>query len=206
MRSAFVTMVFAVAAAGGCGGTTFYDVEGGPPIADYRGKKVVVLPFTAGAIEGMTNSEAREAGMDGFAAALFGGPFSLVDREAIKDLLKERDLSDSDLFEGVGGEVRKMLPADAIIVGKVTTCRQQGDPNALNRSEVDLSVRGIDVQTGIQFFVARQRAVSSLGGFGIGHIRLGKRPATSAKELLTEVCKNLAAELKKPPAKPEGSP
>lgn len=206
MRSAFVAMVFAAAVAGGCGGTTFYDVEGGAPIADYRGKKVIVLPFTAGAIEGMTNNEAREAGQDGFAAALFGGPFQMVDREAIRELLKERELSESDFSEGVSGDVRKLLPADAIITGKVTTCRQQGDPNAPNRTEVDLSVKGIDVQTGVQFFVARQRAVSTLGGFGIGHIRLGKSPARPAKELLTEVCKNLAAELKKPPAKPEGSP
>ncbi len=179
----------------GCGGTSWYDVEGGPPIADYRGKALVVKPFEAVEVQGMSNREASERAAQSFGDALFGGPYQIVSREKMNQILEEKGLSD---VEGVDPQkLGAIVQAAAVVFGKVLVCKESGSPPS--SSEAYVSVKAVDVGTGVEFFRASQRAVGTLSGFGIGHVRLGKRPAQSSKELLDQICKNLAELFKQPP-------
>ncbi|MCI0341784.1 MAG: hypothetical protein L0216_11655 [Planctomycetales bacterium] len=198
--TASATVLAAVLA--GCGGTSWYEVEGGPPIADYRGKALVVKPFEAVEVQGMSNREASERAAQSFGDALFGGPYQMVSREKMNQLLEEKGLSD---VEGVDPQkLGAIVQAAAVVFGKVLVCKESGSPPS--SSEVYVSVKAVDVGTGVEFFRASQRAVGSLSGFGIGHMRLGKKPAQSAKELLEQICKNLAELFKQPPAGAAASP
>jgi hypothetical protein len=204
LRTSLLTLLLALTAlfAAGCGGTTFYDVEGGAPTQDFRGKRFFIKTFEAGAVEGMYNEEAAEFTTGRFEKAIFGTTFKLVGRgEGLKAILAERNLAETDLVAMDSKSIAKLLEADAVVTGKVITAKQAGTGDATKSSEAEVSVTVTNMQ-GEVFFTASQRAVSTAGGgIGLGHIKMfTSTPALPVKDLIGDICKNLAALLKAAPS------
>jgi len=207
VRSTFLVLMLGLIAlmAAGCGGTTFYDVEGSAPTQDFRGKRLFIKPFHAGAVEGMYNQEAVEFTTGRFEKAIFGTTFKLVKRgDSLKTILAERNLAESDLVDMDTKTLGKLVEADAIVTGKVITAKQEGSGDKCKSSEAEVEVTVTNMK-GEVFFTASQRAVSSAGGgIGIGHIKMfTSTPALPVKDLIGDICKNLADLLK---AEPDSGP
>ncbi|MHC5018517.1 MAG: hypothetical protein ACYTGX_00120 [Planctomycetota bacterium] len=205
MRISILALLFSLTAllAAGCGGTTFYDLEGGAPTQDFRGKKIFIKKFEAGAVEGMYNDEAAEFTTGRFEKAIFGNTFTLVGRgEGLKAILSERNLAESDLVAMDSKALAKLVKADAVVTGKVITAKQEGSGEKVKSSEAEVSVTVTNLQ-GEVVFTASQRAVSTAGGgVGIGHIKMfTSTPALPVKDLIADICKNLAALMKSAPGK-----
>lgn len=204
MRTSILALLLGLTAlcAAGCGGTTFYDVEGHAPTQDFRGKKLFIKPFEAGAVEGMYNEEAADFTGERFRKAIFGNTFTLVGRgEELKAVLAERNLAESDLVAMDSTSLAKLIKADAVVTGKVITAKQSGTAPDIKSSEAEVSVTVTNLK-GEVFFTASQRAVSTGGGgVGLGHIKMfTSTPAVPVKDLIADICKNLAELLKSPPS------
>lgn len=187
-------MALVALAAVGCGGTSFYDVQGEAPSPSLHGKKIVIKTFEAGAVSGaLTNSEAAEAATSAFTDALFGkNGIRILSREDMKTLMQERNMAEMDLEAMDDQKLASLGFADVVLSGRVITARQDGNSSAPTGSEVEIAVRATDLK-GEMFWRASQRAVSTQRRMLPGPIHLGRSPAQPVRELIDAVCKNLAS-------------
>lgn len=192
MRRSLALMTLALAAVG-CGGTSFYDVQGGAPEPSLVGKKIVIKTFEAGAVSGaLTNSEAAEAATSAFTDALFGkNGIRILSREDMKTLMQERNMAELDIESMDDQKLASLGFADVVLSGRVITARQDGRSDAPTGSEVEIAVRATDLK-GEMFWRASQRAISTQRRL-LPVVHLGRQPAAPVRELIGAVCQNLAA-------------
>ena len=188
-----LSVLLVALAAVGCGGTSFYDVQGGAPEPSLSGKKIVIKTFESGAVSGaLTNSEAAEAATSAFRGALFGrNGLRILSREDMKTLMQERNMAEMDTESMDDQKLASLGFADVVLSGRVITARQDGSSSAPTGSEVEIEVRATDLK-GEMFWRASQRAVSTQRRL-LPVVHLGRQPAQPVRELIDAVCKNLAS-------------
>ncbi len=192
MRLPFASLVLSMAAVG-CGGTTFYDIQGQAPKDDLSGKVLIIKTFSPGAVSGLTSAEAAESATSAFTSALYNKKgITLLSREDLRTILKERNMAEMNVDEIDDKKLASIMHADAVVSGRVITARQDGRTDYPTNVEVEISVRATNLK-GEMIWLASQRAVSTVSGIGIGHLRMFKKPAKPAGDLMRTICANLAA-------------
>ncbi len=122
----------------------------GPHLNDKSSEVCVILPFDNSNLQEHKDNypEAAETVRDRFETALLEAGYQVVERSMIDKLIAELEFSMSGLTEQLGIKVGKMLDADVVIFGAVTSYyRVMWGPVVY--TTVGLSVKAVDVETGV---------------------------------------------------------
>ncbi len=122
----------------------------GPHLNDKSSEVCVILPFDNSNLQEHKDNypEAAETVRDRFETAFLEAGHRVVERNMIDKLISELKFSMSGLTEQLGIKVGKMLDADVVIFGAVTSYyRVMWGPVVY--TTVGLSVKAVDVETGV---------------------------------------------------------
>ncbi|MBU4186081.1 MAG: CsgG/HfaB family protein [Proteobacteria bacterium] len=121
-----------------------------PHLNDKSSEVCVILPFDNSNLQEHKDNypEAAETVRDRFETALLEAGHRVVERSMIDKLISELEFSMSGLTEQLGIKVGKMLDADVVIFGAVTSYyRVIWGPVVY--TTVGLSIKAVDVETGV---------------------------------------------------------
>ncbi len=180
MRIATIGAVLAVLAMVGLTGTAEAQAKKKRPL-------VAVMDFDYGTVDNWWGQHDIGKGMSDQVvdALLEDGSFRVIERKKLDTVLAEQDFSNSDRADAAtAAKIGKLLGVNYIIAGSITkfSTEKRGGAGSIGgigrlgiskaKSEVALTARLIDVNTGEIMLSAKGAGQSSKGGgFGFGHGR-----------------------------------
>ncbi|MDH5656586.1 MAG: CsgG/HfaB family protein [Spirochaetia bacterium] len=139
-----------------------------PGAAKYKVKTIVVFPF-----ENMNEKKFRshypnapQVVYESLETYFLGLNVQIADRNHVDKILKEIRFSGSGLTDSDGKRIGKMLDADAVIIGKITSYVQgagvHDTTGKLENTRFGFSIKAIHVESGM--ILARVNMYQNLGG------------------------------------------
>lgn len=148
-----IIMVFMISA--GCS-TVDKSVYVNPQMKTYNVKTVVVLPLENNNSERYKKyyPEAPEVIRDALESSLIKTGWQIIEREKISKILAELELQASGLTLENGVKIGKILNADVIVIGQVTSYIQgaveENSPTGeLEHTTVGFNVRAVNIDSGV---------------------------------------------------------
>ncbi|MFV9646123.1 MAG: CsgG/HfaB family protein [Desulfobacterales bacterium] len=154
----------------------------GPHLNDKSSEVYVILPFDNSNLQEHKDNypEAAETVRDRFETAFLEAGHRVVERSMIDKLISELKFSMSGLTEQLGIKVGKMLDADVVIFGAVTSYyRVMWGPVVY--TTVGLSVKAVDVESGVIIWKGNHTKTIFWDIFDVNS------PASLAREVTKEI-------------------
>jgi curli biogenesis system outer membrane secretion channel CsgG len=127
-----------------------------PQMKNYNIKTVVVLPLENNNTEKYKKyyPEAPDVIRDALESSLIKTGWQIIEREKISKILQELELQVSGLTIENGVKIGKMLNADVIVIGQVTSYVQgavddKSPTGELEHTTVGFNVRAVDIDSGV---------------------------------------------------------
>lgn len=139
-----------------CGSTIQKSIIINPKYARYTFNTVLVLPFHDRNKEPYKKlySKAAEIMRESFETALVKTGLQIIEREKLDTVLKEMVFSKTGLTQSDGIKIGKMLNADSVIFGTVTSFVQgsstdKSPTKKLEKTRVGIIIKAVHIETGV---------------------------------------------------------